>query len=80
MLPSFTASWKLQLPYYTLILLTLWSYGVDSEYLEDQRLVMPGYSSMQDIIGQALTHDQERLATILSHSLSGSDKDNLHQL
>jgi len=31
-LPSFTASWKLQLPYYTLILLTLWSYGVDSEY------------------------------------------------
>ena len=80
MLPSFTASWKLQLPYYTLILLTLWSYGVDSEYLEDQRLVMPGYSSMQDIIGQALTHDQERLATILSHSLSGSDKENLHQL
>ena len=34
MLPSFTASWKLQLPYYTLILLTLSSYGVDSEYWE----------------------------------------------
>jgi len=30
-------------------------------YLEDQRLVMPGYSSMQDTIGQALTHEQERL-------------------
>ena len=49
-------------------------------YLEDQRLVMPGYSSMQDIIGQALTHEQERLATILAHSLSGADQENLHQL
>ena len=43
-------------------------------YLEGQRLVMPGYTSMQDIIGQALTHEQERLATILSRYLSGSDK------
>ena len=49
-------------------------------YLDDQRLVMPGYSSMQDTIGQALTQEQERLATILSHYLSGSDKDNLNQL
>src|SRR2546421_7868412 len=49
-------------------------------YLEDQRLVMPGYSSMQDTIGQALTHEQERLAAILSQSLSGSDKEHLNQL
>src|SRR5215475_14406809 len=49
-------------------------------YLEDQRLVMPGYSSMQDIIGQALTHEQERLATILFTYLSRSDKDHLKQL
>src|SRR5499426_273027 len=49
-------------------------------YLEDQRLVMPGYSSMQDTIGQALTHEQERLATILSTYLSRSDKDRLNQL
>jgi len=49
-------------------------------YLEDQRLVMPGYSSMQDTIGQALTHEQERLATILSQYLSGSDKEHLNQL
>ena len=49
-------------------------------YLEGQRLVMPGYTSMQDIIGQALTHEQERLATILSRYLSGSDKENLNQL
>ena len=49
-------------------------------YLEGQRLVMPGYSSMQDTIGQALTHEQERLATILSTYLSRSDKDRLNQL
>jgi len=49
-------------------------------YLEDQRLVMPGYTSMQDTIGQALTHEQDRLATILSHYLSGSDQENLNQL
>ena len=34
-------------------------------YLEDQRVVAPGYSLMQDTIGQALTYEQERLATIL---------------
>lgn len=49
-------------------------------YLEGQRLVMPGYTSMQDIIGQALTHEQERLATILSRYLSGSDKQSFNQL
>jgi hypothetical protein len=41
---------------------------------------MPGYSLMQDTIGQALTHEQERLATILSTYLSRADKDNLNQL
>ena len=49
-------------------------------YLENQRLVMPGYSSMQNTISQALTQEQERLATILSQYLSGSDKENLNQL
>ena len=49
-------------------------------YLEDQRLVMPGYTSMQDLIGQALSQEQERLATILSQYLSSSDKENLNQL
>jgi TnpA family transposase len=49
-------------------------------YLEDQRLVMPGYTSMQDIIGQALTYEQDRLGTILSQYLSGSDQENLQQL
>jgi Domain of unknown function (DUF4158) len=49
-------------------------------YLEGQRLVMPGYTSMQDIIGQALTQEQERLASLLSGYLSGSVKQRLNQL
>ena len=35
---------------------------------------------MQNTISQALTQEQERLATILSQYLSGSDKENLNQL
>lgn len=49
-------------------------------YLEGQRLVLPGYTSMQDLIGHALTHEQERLATIVSRFLSSADKQRLHQL
>ena len=49
-------------------------------YLDDQRVIMPGYSFMQNTIGQALTHEQERLTTILSHYLSGADKERLTQL
>ncbi|ETW95400.1 MAG: transposase [Candidatus Entotheonella factor] len=42
--------------------------------------MMPGYTSMQDIIGQALTYEQDRLATILSRYLSRSDKQRLNEL
>ena len=49
-------------------------------YLAEQRIVAPGYTLMQDTIGQALTHEQERLTTILSHSLSASDIEKLHRL
>lgn len=49
-------------------------------FLAEQRLVAPGYTLMQDTIGQALTHEQERLTTILSHSLSSSDVERLHRL
>lgn len=49
-------------------------------YLEEQRLVMPGYSWMQDTIGHALTHEQERLATIVSTYLRHADTDKLKQL
>ena len=40
----------------------------------------PGYTLMQDTIGQALTHEQERLTTILSHSLSAADVEKSHRL
>ena len=49
-------------------------------YLAEQRIVAPGYTLMQDTIGQALTHEQERLTTILSQHLSVSDIENLHRL
>ncbi len=49
-------------------------------YLAEQRIVAPGYTLMQDTIGQALTHEQERLTTILSHSLSSSDVEKLQRL
>ena len=35
---------------------------------------------MQDTVGQALTHEQERLTTIASQYLGPSDIENLHRL
>jgi hypothetical protein len=49
-------------------------------YLAAQRIVAPGYSFMQDTVGQALTHEQDRLSAILSQYLSASDVANLHRL
>ena len=49
-------------------------------YLAEQRIVAPGYTLMQDTIGQALTHEQERLTTILSHHLRSSDVERFHHL
>jgi TnpA family transposase len=48
--------------------------------LAEQRIVAPGYTLLQDTVGQALTQEQERLITILSHSLSPADIENLHRL
>ena len=42
-------------------------------YLAEHRIVLPGYTLLQDTVGQALTHEQERLTTILSHYLSPAD-------
>ena len=33
-------------------------------YLAEQRIVAPGYTLMQDTVGQGLIHEQERLTTI----------------
>jgi TnpA family transposase len=49
-------------------------------YLAAQRVVVPGYTFMQDTVSQALTHEQERLATIASQYLGPSDVANLHRL
>jgi hypothetical protein len=49
-------------------------------FLAEQRIVAPGYSFMQDTVGQALTHEQNRLSSILSQYLSASDVANLHRL
>ena len=49
-------------------------------FLAEHRIVAPGYSFMQDTVGQALTHEQDRLSAILSQYLSAADVANLHRL
>ncbi len=49
-------------------------------YMAEQRIVAPGYTLMQGTVGQALTHEQERLTTILSRYLSSADVEHLHRL
>jgi hypothetical protein len=39
-------------------------------YLTEQRIVAPGYSSLQDLTSQALTYEQERLSTLVGHQLT----------
>ena len=45
-----------------------------------QRIVAPGYTLLQETVGQALTQAQERLTTILAHALSPADVANLQRL
>jgi TnpA family transposase len=39
-------------------------------YLAEQRIVAPGYTTLQDIVGQALTYEQQRLTAILRAALT----------
>jgi len=48
--------------------------------LTEQRIVAPGYSSMQDIVSNALTYEQNRLITIVSKQLEGTDRIALNAL
>jgi hypothetical protein len=48
--------------------------------LKEQRIVAPGYSFMQDTVSQALTHEQERLAVVISHRLDRSHREALDRL
>ena len=43
------------------------------DYLAEQRIVVPGYTSMQDIVGNALTYEQNRLRMVVSEQLQGND-------
>jgi hypothetical protein len=49
-------------------------------YLADQRIVVPGYSTMQDIIGSALEYEQRRLAAIANDQVDTSAKAALNRL
>jgi hypothetical protein len=49
-------------------------------YLAEQRIVAPGYSTMQDIIGGALADEQRRLATIVDDHVDPSAKAALDRL
>ena len=46
-------------------------------WLADQRIVAPGYSTMQDAVGEALAHEQRRLAAILDQHVDAVCKSRL---
>jgi len=43
------------------------------QYLTEQHIVAPGYSLLQDTVGQALTYEQERLVAVLHTHLTDPD-------
>lgn len=49
-------------------------------HLEKQRLVAPGYSVLQNVVGQAITAEQNRLSTIVQSRLKETDINALNQL
>lgn len=49
-------------------------------YLYEHRIVVPSYSFMQDMIGKAITHEQNRLIAMMHHHLTQSDIEALKQL
>lgn len=51
-----------------------------SAYLTEQRIVVPGYSTLQDMIGSALTAEQNRLLTLVDQQLAAQEKTALQHL
>ncbi len=49
-------------------------------YLAEHHLVTPSYSSMQDLVGQALTKEQARLITLVRNQLKQVDREALKRL
>jgi TnpA family transposase len=50
------------------------------QYLVEQRIVAPGYSLLQDTVGQALMHEQDRLITLMRTHLNDSERQALKRL
>jgi TnpA family transposase len=51
-----------------------------THYLSEKHIVIPGYRFMQDIVGKAITYEQNRLIIIIQNNLEQSDKEALNQL
>lgn len=49
-------------------------------YLAEHRIVLPGYSLLQDTVGQALTQEQERLITLVRTHLTEAERTSLKHL
>ncbi|MED0906624.1 DDE transposase [Bacillus cereus] len=49
-------------------------------YLTNKRIVIPGYSFMQEVVGNAITYEQQRLIMIIQNQLSETDKQHLKEL
>lgn len=49
-------------------------------FLQDEKIVRPGYSTLQGIVSQTLTEERYRLKVCFQKHLTESDKQNLNQL
>jgi TnpA family transposase len=49
-------------------------------YLDEHRIVVPGYSVLQEVVSNALTHEQHRLTMIVRDALTVADTEALQQL
>ncbi len=49
-------------------------------YLTTKRIIIPGYSFIQEVIGNAITYEQKRLIRIIQKQLSETDKQHLKEL
>lgn len=45
------------------------------QYLADRYLILPGYSVMQEIVGQAISAEEERLSSLARRHLSSADRE-----
>jgi len=50
------------------------------DYLQSQKIIRPGYTTLQNIVSMAINKERSRLAQIISSSLSVSDKELLQSL